>query len=93
MVGQFLKQRKKVSTRGLNRNHNPRLKQVFKDAALTALRYEAVRTYYDGLVERGTRPELACVSLARKLAACALTIWQQRTAFNLTWAFAPHAAE
>src|SRR5262249_33496304 len=36
--GRIVKQQKKVSTRGLNRNHNPQLKQVFKGAALTALR-------------------------------------------------------
>jgi hypothetical protein len=27
----------------LNRNHNPQLKQVFKGAALTALRHEAIK--------------------------------------------------
>jgi hypothetical protein len=80
----------KVSTRGLNRNHNPRLKQVFKSAAPTALRYEAVRAYDERLVEGGTRPELARVSVARKLAACALTIWQRRTEFDLKQAFAEH---
>lgn len=90
VAGQVVKQRKKVSTRGLNRNHNPRLKQVFKSAALTALRYEAVRAYYERLVENGTRPELARVSLARKLAACTLTIWQRRTEFDLDQAFARH---
>ncbi len=90
VAGQILKQRKKVSTRGLNRNHNPRLKQVFKSAALTALRYEAVRAYYECLVAGGMRPELARVSLARKLAACALTIWQRRTEFDLQQAFAQH---
>jgi transposase len=88
--GQISKQRKKVATRGLNRNHNPRLKQVFKSAALTALRQETVRAYYERLVEGGTRPELARVSLARKLAACALTIWQRRTEFDLNQAFTQH---
>jgi transposase len=90
VAGQVLKQRKKVATRGLNRNHNPRLKQVFKSAALTALRYDAVRVYYERLVDDGTRPELARVSVARKLAACALTVWQRRTEFDLNQAFAQH---
>lgn len=88
VAGQIVKERKKVSTRGLNRNHNPRLKQVFKSAALTALRYEAVKAYQQRLIDGGTRPELARVSVARKLAAIALTIWQRREEFDLKKAFA-----
>jgi len=76
--GQIVKSQKKVSTRGLNRNHSPRLKQVFKGAALTSLRYKERRAYYQCLVEGGTRPELARVSVARKLAAAALAIWQRK---------------
>jgi hypothetical protein len=56
----------------LNRNHNPRLKQVFKGAALAALRHEAFKAYYQRLIDHGTRPELARVAVARKLAAIAL---------------------
>ena len=40
--GKIVKPQKKVSTRGLNRNHNPRLKQIFKGAAMSALRHPAV---------------------------------------------------
>lgn len=84
----IVKQRKKVSTRGLNRNHNRQLKLVFKSAALAALRYQAVKAYYQGLIDGGTRPELARLSLARKLAAIALVIWQRREEFELEKAFA-----
>lgn len=86
--GKIVKQRKKVSTRGLNRNHNPQLKQVFKSAALTALRHDAVKAYYQRLIDQGTRPELARVSVARKLASIALTIWQRREEFDAKKAFA-----
>lgn len=86
--GKIVKQQKKVSTRGLNRNHNPQLKQVFKGAALAALRSPAVKTYYQQLVDNGTRPELARVSLARKLAAIAITIWQRREEFDEKKTFA-----
>src|SRR5262249_23492610 len=48
--GRILKQQKKASTRGLNRNHHPGLKALFKGAALTALQYETWRAYYEGLV-------------------------------------------
>src|SRR5215813_7329158 len=86
--GKIVKPRKKVSTRGLNRNHNPQLKQVFKSAALTALRHGAVKAYYQRLIDNGARPELARVSVARKLASIALTIWQRREEFDAKKAFA-----
>jgi transposase len=86
--GKIVKQQKKVSTRGLNRNHNPQLKQIFKGAALSALRHSEARTYYEQLIEEGTRPELARVSLARKLAAVALTIWQRREEYDAKKTFA-----
>jgi transposase len=80
--GKIVKSQKKVSTRGLNWNHNPRLKQVFKAAALTSLRYKECKAYYQHLVEHGTRPELAWVSVARKLAAAALAIWQRKEKYD-----------
>jgi transposase len=86
--GKIVKQRKKVSTGGLNRDHNPQLKQVFKGAALVALRHEAIKAYYERLISTGTRPELARVSVARKLASIALTVWQCREEFDVKKAFA-----
>ena len=80
--GKIVKSQKKVSTRGLNLNHNPRLKRVFKGAALTSLRYKECQAYYQHLVEDGTRPELARVSVARKLAAAALAIWQRKEQYD-----------
>ena len=80
--GKIVKSQKKASTRGLNRNHNPGLKRIFKSAALTCLRYEECRAYYQHLVEDGTRPELARVSVARKLAAAALAIWQRKEKYD-----------
>ena len=80
--GKIIKSQKKVSTRGLNRNHNPRLKEVFKSAALYSLRYEECKAYYQRLVEGGTRPELARVSVARKLAAAALALWQRKEEYD-----------
>jgi len=80
--GKIIKSQKNVSTRGLNRNHNPRLKQVFKSAALTSLRQEECKAYYQRLVAHGTRPELARVSVARKLASAALTLWQRKEEYD-----------
>jgi transposase len=72
----------KVSTRGLNWNHNPRLKQIFKGAALSSLRHEEIRAYHQRLIDQGTRPELARVSVARKLAAITLTVWQRKEKYD-----------
>jgi len=72
----------KVSTRGLNWNHNPRLKQVFKGAAKSALRHAEIEAYYQRLVERGRRPSLARVSVARKLAAITLTLWRRKEKYD-----------
>ena len=86
--GRILKQQKKASTRGLNRNHHPRLKAIFKGAALTTLQNETWRAYYDGLVSKGTNPELARISVARKLAAVTLTVWQRREEYDQNKVFA-----
>jgi len=64
------------------RNHNPRLKQVFKGAAQSALHRAEIRAYYQRLVERGTRPALARVSVARKLAAITLTLWKRKEKYD-----------
>jgi transposase len=81
-VGGRIVKSQKVSTRGLNWNHNPRLKQVFKGAAQSALHHAEIRAYYQRLVEKGTRPALARVSVARKLAAITLTLWQRKEKYD-----------
>jgi transposase len=86
--GRIIKKQKKAATRGLNRNHHPQLKAIFKGAALTALRDETFRAYYDRLVAEGTKPELALISVARKLAGVALTIWQRNEEYDPNKVFA-----
>lgn len=86
--GRIVKKQKKTATRGLNRNHHPGLKAIFKGAALTALGNESWRAYYDGLVNAGTKPELARISVARKLAAVTLTVWQRREEYDPNKLFA-----
>jgi transposase len=85
--GHVVKVQKKVATRGLNWNHNPRLKQVFKGAALSALAHPEIRAYYDQLIEQGTSAALARVSVARKLASITLTLWQRREDYDPQKAF------
>jgi transposase len=71
------RQRRPPTTRGLNRNHNRIAKDVFKGAATAAAtRPGPLQDYYQGMLTRGMRPELARVTLTRKLAALALRLWK-----------------
>ena len=66
-------------TRGLNRNHNRILKNVFKGAATAATaRPGPLQDFYQAMIARGMRAELARVTLARKLAALTLRLWKTR---------------
>jgi transposase len=75
--GHVVRKRKPLSTRGLNRNCNRRLKEVFISAAAGGSQTEPYRTYVEGLRRRGVRAEMARLTLARHIAAIALTIWKK----------------
>jgi transposase len=75
--GRPVRRRRAPLTRGLNKNHNRVLKDVFKGAALAAtVRPGPLQDLYHGMLSRGMRPELARVTLARKLAAVTLRLWK-----------------
>lgn len=79
------RRRRFVMTRGLNPNHNRVLKDVFKGAATAAAsRTGALQTWYQGLLTRGMREELARVTLARKLAAITLRLWKRGERYDPT---------
>jgi len=81
--GQVERKPRFVQVRGLNWNHNHDLKDVFKSAATMAAAREGVfRDYYCGLLAKGTRPEMARLTLARKIAAITLKIWKEGGMFN-----------
>lgn len=76
--GQVRKRKRPPLTRGLNRNHNPILKEVFKGAATAAtVRPGPLRDFYEACLKRGVRDELAKVTLARKIAAVTLRLWKK----------------
>ncbi|MGZ5446190.1 MAG: transposase [Thermoanaerobaculia bacterium] len=76
--GQVRKRKRAPMTRGLNRNHNPILKEVFKGAATAAtVRPGPLRDFYETSLKRGVRQELAKVTLARKIAAVTLRLWKK----------------
>lgn len=80
--GEIRKKRKKTLTRGLNRNFNRRLKEVFKSAAVTAGVRGQFKPYYEGLLAKGMSPESARLTVARKIAAITLAVWKKEEAFD-----------
>jgi len=82
--GQVERKRKAALIRGLNWNHNHEMKNLFKSAATTASIREGVfREFYLGLLAKGMRPEMARLTLARKIAAIALKIWKKGETFHV----------
>jgi transposase len=85
VAGQPVRRRRAPLTRGLNRNHNRVLKDVFKGAATAAAaRPGPLQDSYDGMVARGMRKELARVTLTRKLAAITLRLWKTGECYDPT---------
>src|ERR1700732_52046 len=81
--GELRRAKKPVSIRGLNRNHNHDLKNLFKSVAtVAAAKAGPFQEYYDALVDKGMRPEMARLTLARKIAAITLIIWKKGARFE-----------
>ena len=81
--GRPVRRKRQPLTRGLNRNHNPIVKEVFKGAAVAAsVRPGPLQDFYHGMVERGMDEALARVTLARKLAAVTLRLWKKGEHFD-----------
>ncbi len=81
--GQLERKKKPVFIRGLNRNHNHDLKNLFKSAATTASGSNGpFRPFYENLLLKGMKPDLARLTLARKIAAITLHVWKKGEAFD-----------
>ena len=81
--GQLQPSKRHVSLRGLNRNHNHELKNIFKGAAiLAATKPGPFQQFYAALVAKGIRPEMARLTLARKIAAITLLVWKKGVSFD-----------
>ena len=79
-------QRAPVSqTRGLYRSYNHTLKWIFKGAATTVIAHcgrSPLRDHYDGLLENGTKPNLAKLTIARRIAAIVLAMWKAEEKYD-----------
>jgi len=81
--GKLQRNRERMTVRGLNDNHNRDLKNLFKSAAISAsIRPGPLRDFYVARVEKGMRPTMARLTLARKMAAISLTIWKKGVEFD-----------
>lgn len=80
--GRVQRRKKVVGTRGLNDNYSHRLKYVFKSAAIDGMRRAPFQDYYATLLDKGMRPEMARLTLARKIAAVTLAVWKTGQRFD-----------
>ncbi len=72
-------------TRGLNRNFNHTLKAIFKGAATTVIgraEDDPIYRHYLGLLDGGTKPNLAKLTIARQIASIVLAVWRTKEAYD-----------
>ena len=82
--GQLHRSKKPQQLRGLNRNHNHEMKEIFKSAATRASCGRGpFHDFYAALLAKGMKPEMARLTLARKIAAITLTLWKKEERFDV----------
>jgi hypothetical protein len=83
VAGRPVRRRRKPLTRGLNKNHNRVLKDVFKSTATAAIgRPGPFQDLYRAMVARGMREDMARLTLARKFAALTLRLWKTGESYD-----------
>lgn len=80
--GQLKRKQGVAQTRGLTREYSRRLKRIFKAAAVEAQKDERIKEIYGQQVGRGVRPEMARLTIARKLSAVALSMWKSGAEYD-----------
>jgi hypothetical protein len=81
--GKVRRNRERMTVRGLSNNHNHDLKNLFKGAAISASTCPGpLYDFYVGLLEKGMRPTMARLTLARKIATITLTMWKKGVDFD-----------
>ena len=72
-------------TRGLSRKRQPVLKAIFKGAAttvLTQLLDHPLHADYQRRLQAGMKPNLAKLTLARRIAAIVLSMWKHEEVYD-----------
>jgi hypothetical protein len=81
--GQVQRSKKPQQIRGLNQKHNHEMKEIFKSTATRAsCATGPFRDFYAALLTNGMKPEMARLTLARKIAAITLTLWKKEEGFD-----------
>jgi transposase len=81
--GQLKRNKKAVTIRGLNKNHNHDLKNIFKGAAVRAAATAGpLQNFYEARIANGMKPPMARLTLARKIAAITLLVWKKGVRFD-----------
>jgi transposase len=81
--GQLKRSKKAVTIRGLNKNHNHDLKNIFKGAATRAAAVAGpFQNFYEARIANGMKPAMARLTLARKIAAITLLVWKKGVRFD-----------
>jgi transposase len=81
--GQLQRSKKPQQIRGLNQNHNHEMKEIFKSTATRAsCGTGPFHDFYAALLATGMKPEMARLTLARKIAAITLTLWKRGERFD-----------
>jgi transposase len=72
-------------TRGLNQNRQPLLKNVFKGAAETVIHVmpqHPLSISYQRMITGGTKPNLARLTVARRIAGAILAMWKNQEKYD-----------
>jgi transposase len=83
-TGEWMKAEVK-RTRGLNRNFNHTLKAICKGAATTVIgraEDDPIYRHYLGLLDGGTKPNLAKLTIARQIASIVLAVWRTKEVYD-----------
>ena len=81
--GELKRTKRKPLPRGLNRDYNRVLKNVFKAAALTAAYRGPFKKIYEQRIANGIAPNLALLTMARKIASITLALWKKGERFDI----------
>jgi len=84
--GQLKRSKKSVTLRGLNKDHNHDLKDIFKGAATRVSSSSGpLHDFYEHLLAKGRKPTMARLTLARKIAAITLIVWKKEVRFDANY--------
>ena len=84
--GELQRSKRPATVRGLNKDHNHDLKDIFKSAAMRASTAAGpLHDFYENLLAKGRKPTMARLTLARKIAAITLIVWKKEVRYDANY--------